>query len=117
GNISRAVGGMDLPALARAGLGNIAPLAGVARTDHPDAAWGLMIPQSAGKDSTTGHWEIAGIHLERPFPTYPNGFPREVVHEFARRTGREVIGNVVGSGTDIIDKLGPEHRRTGAWIL
>lgn len=117
GNLSRAVGGMDLPAFTRAGLGNIASLAGVPPVDHPTGAWGLMIPTSAGKDSTTGHWEIAGIHLERPFPTYPNGFPPEVVHEFARRTGREVIGNVVGSGTEIIVKFGPEHQRTGAWIL
>ena len=117
GNVSRAVGGMELPALARAGLGNIASLAGVAPTNAPSAAWGLMIPKSAGKDSTTGHWEIAGVHLERPFPTYPNGFPTAVVHEFARRTGRDVIGNVVGSGTDIIAKFGPEHQRTGGWIL
>jgi len=117
GNLSRAVGALELPALARAGLGNIASLAGVPTTDHPTAAWGLMIPRSAGKDSTTGHWEIAGVHLERPFPTYPNGFPPDVVQEFARRTGRDVIGNVVGSGTDIIAKLGPEHKRTGAWIL
>lgn len=117
GNLSRAVGAMELPALARAGLGNIASLAGVAPTDEPNAAWGLMIPRSAGKDSTTGHWEIAGVHLDRAFPTYPNGFPPDIVHEFARRTGRDVIGNVAGSGTDMIHKFGPEHRRTGAWIL
>ena len=76
-----------------------------------------MVPRSAGKDSTTGHWEIAGVHLERPFPTYPHGFPAEVVEEFARRTHRSVIGNVVGSGTAIIDRYGDEHARTGAWIL
>lgn len=117
GNLARAVGGLAVPNLQRAGLGNIAPLAGVPPTDRPLAAWGLMEPRSAGKDSTTGHWEIAGVHLARPFPTYPDGFPPEVVSEFARRTGRPVIGNVVGSGTAIIDRYADEHRRTGAWIL
>jgi phosphopentomutase len=117
GNVSRAVGGMVLPSLGRLGLGNIAPLAGVPETSDVTGAWGLMIPKSAGKDSTTGHWEIAGVHLSRPFPTYPNGFPKELVDEFSRRTGRPVIGNVVGSGTAIITEFGPEHERTGAWIL
>jgi phosphopentomutase len=117
GNIARAVGGMRLPALQRAGLGNIAPLAGVAPADRPQGAWGVMVPRSSGKDSTTGHWEIAGVHLERPFPTYPHGFPRSVVDQFARRTGRGVIGNIAGSGTEIIDRFGPEHERSGDWIL
>jgi len=117
GNLARAVGGMSLPNLQRAGLGNIAPLDGVARVASPSGAWGLMEPRSAGKDSTTGHWEIAGLQLVRPFPTYPNGFPDDVVGEFARATGRPVIGNVVGSGTAVIDKFGPEHQRNGAWIL
>ena len=117
GNVSRAVGGMSLPALQRAGLGNIAPLAGVAPVSNPTAAWGLMEPASAGKDSTAGHWEIAGVHLTRPFPTYPSGFPSDVVGEFARRTGRGVIGNVVGSGTVVIDRFGAEHQQTGSWIL
>jgi phosphopentomutase len=117
GNISRAVGGMRLPALQRAGLGNIAPLAGVAPIDHPRGAWGIMVPRSAGKDSTTGHWEICGVHLERPFPTYPDGFPENIVEGFTRRTGRGVIGNIAGSGTAIIEQFGPEHERTGNWIL
>ena len=117
GNLARAVGGLSLPNLQRAGLGNIAPLDGVARVASPSGAWGLMQPRSAGKDSTTGHWEIAGLQLVRPFPTYPNGFPDDVVGEFARATGRPVIGNVVGSGTAVIDKFGPEHQRNGAWIL
>ena len=116
-NTARAVGGMDLPNLARAGLGNIAPIAGVAAVAHPAGAWGLMVPRSAGKDSTTGHWEIAGVHLSRPFPTYPRGFPADVVSEFERRTNRPVIGNVVGSGTDVIDRYAADHERTGAWIL
>jgi phosphopentomutase len=117
GHVARAVGGMRLPNLECAGLGKIAPLDGVPSAANAEGAWGMMIPKSAGKDSTTGHWEIAGVHLERPFPTYPNGFPADVVSEFSRRTGRPVIGNVVGSGTAIIDAYGPEHERTGAWIL
>ena len=117
GNLSRAVGGFDLPNLARAGLGNIAPLEGLPCVSSPSGAWGLMVPQSAGKDSTTGHWEIAGLHLAAPFPTYPNGFPDDVIAEFERRTKRRVIGNVAASGTAIIDRFGPEHQRTGAWIL
>ena len=117
GHIARAVGGLCLPNLERAGLGRIAPLEGVAATESPSGAWGVMVPKSAGKDSTTGHWEIAGIQLERPFPTYPHGFPADVVGEFSDLTGRPVLGNVVGSGTAVIDRYGPEHERTGAWIL
>ncbi|MDQ3697256.1 MAG: phosphopentomutase [Gemmatimonadota bacterium] len=117
GNIALAVGGLDLPNLERAGLGRIKPLRGVAPVPEPDGAWGCMRPRSPGKDSTTGHWEMAGLHLERPFPTYPFGFPDELVAEFARRTGRGVIGNVVASGTEVIARFGAEHERTGAWIL
>jgi phosphopentomutase len=117
GNLARAVGGMRLPNLERAGLGNIAPLMGVAINPAAAGSWGIMVPRSAGKDSTTGHWEIAGVHLERPFPTYPNGFPDAIVGEFAKRTGRGVIGNIAGSGTDIMDRFGAEHERTGKWIL
>jgi phosphopentomutase len=117
GNVSRKIGGLDLPNLEAIGLGRIAPLEGIRPVSHPKGAWGLMEPKSAGKDSTTGHWEIAGVHLAKPFPTYPNGFPMDVVAEFERRTGRKVIGNVVGSGTAIIDQFGAEHQRTGAWIL
>lgn len=80
-------------------------------------AWGKMRPSSAGKDSTTGHWEIAGVHLEQPFPTYPNGFPKELLDRFARETGRTVIGNVVGSGTDVIDRFAEEQRQSGGWIV
>jgi phosphopentomutase len=117
GNISRAVGGLELPNLATAGLGNIAPLAGVAPTSAASAAWGTLVPRSAGKDSTTGHWEIAGVHLARPFPTYPDGFPADLLRDFAARTGRGVIGNVVASGTAVIDRFGPHHETTGDWIV
>ena len=117
GNVARASGGLKLPRLERLGLGNIRELAGVSRRGDAAGAWGTMRPASAGKDSTAGHWEIAGVHLERPFPTFPNGFPRELVEDFARQTGRGVIGNVVGSGTDVIDRYGDEHQATGSWIL
>jgi phosphopentomutase len=117
GNLSRAVEGFELPNLVAAGLANAVPLHGIPPVDRPRGAWGLMLPRSAGKDSTTGHWELAGLHLARPFPTYPDGFPAGVVHEFARRTGRGVIGNVAGSGTGMIERFGPEHERTGSWIL
>ena len=117
GNLARAVGGLAVPNLQRAGLGNIADLRGCPPTPTPGAAWGLLEPRSAGKDSTTGHWELAGVTLDRPFPTYPCGFPPEVVAEFARRTGRPVIGNVVGSGTAVIAEFGPLHQQGGAWIV
>ncbi|MBX3175465.1 MAG: phosphopentomutase [Gemmatimonadaceae bacterium] len=117
GNLARAVGGLQLPNLARLGLGRIRSLEGVAADPAPQGAWGLLQPRSAGKDSTTGHWEIAGVHLAQPFPTYPQGFPADVIDEFSRRTGRPVIGNVVGSGTAIIDRYADEHRQRGAWIV
>lgn len=117
GNLARAVGGLQLPNLARAGLGRIKPLEGVAAVAEPLGAWGVLEPRSSGKDSTTGHWEIAGVHLARPFPTYPQGFPLDLIESFARRTGRAVIGNVVGSGTAMLDAYGAEHRRSGAWIV
>jgi phosphopentomutase len=116
-HVAEAVGGLELPNLAAAGLGNIAPLRGVAPSPSPRAAWGRMHPRSAGKDSTTGHWEIAGVHLDRAFPTYPNGFPPAILDAFAARTGRAVIGNVAASGTAIIDTFAAEHLRTGAWIV
>ena len=117
GNVARASGGLRLPNLERIGLGNIRPLEGVARRSDAAGAWGSMRPASAGKDSTTGHWEIAGVHLERPFPTFPNGFPKAIIERFARETGRGVIGNVVGSGTDVIDRYGDQQRATGSWIV
>jgi phosphopentomutase len=117
GNVARAVGGLDVPNLERLGLGRVIPLEGVARDVTPHAAWGRMRPASAGKDSTTGHWEICGVQLSRPFPTYPEGFPAEVIEEFARRVGRNVLGNVAASGTAIIDRFGAEHVRTGKLIV
>ena len=114
GNLARARGNLRLPNLAMAGLGNIAALPGVAPTSTPDAAWGLMRPASAGKDSTAGHWEMAGVRLLKPFPTYPDGFPADVLDVFSRATGRAVMGNVAASGTDILARCGEEHVLTGA---
>jgi len=116
-NTARSVGGFDLPALESLGLGRIKEIAGVSATSPVTGAWGIMEPRSAGKDSTTGHWEIAGLHLARAFPTYPDGFPRYLIDAFARETRRPVIGNVVGSGTAVIDEFGTEHMQTGAWIV
>ncbi|NUO36969.1 MAG: phosphopentomutase [Gemmatimonadaceae bacterium] len=117
GNLARARGGLRLPHLTAAGLGCLATLPGVPPVPEPDGAWGTMQPASAGKDSTTGHWEIAGLHLARPFPTYPNGFPASVIQAFASATKRGVIGNVAASGTEIIARFGGEHERSGAWIV
>ena len=117
GNLAEAVGGLQLPALESLGLGRAVPARGLSATVPPTASWGRMQPASPGKDSTTGHWELAGVHLTQAFPTYPNGFPTEVIEAFARRTGRGVIGNVAGSGTVLIDRFAAEHVATGAWIV
>jgi len=116
GNVARAVGGLDLPNLARLGLGCCRPLDGLA-CRGPVAAHGIALPRSPGKDSTTGHWELCGLVLDRPFPTYPDGFPAEVIDRFASRTGRAVLGNRAASGTAIIDELGARQLETGAWIV
>jgi phosphopentomutase len=117
GNVARAAGGLALPNLAALGLGRCADLPGVDAVAEPQAGFGICEPRSAGKDSTTGHWEICGLVLATPFPTYPQGFPDEVIAEFGRRTGRGVLGNRAASGTGILDQLGEEHRRTGKWIV
>jgi phosphopentomutase len=116
GNVARAVGGLDLPYLASLGLGCARPLTGV-RCTTPRAAYGVAIPHSPGKDSISGHWELCGLVLPRPFPTYPRGFPAEVIAEFSRLTGRGVLGNQPASGTAIIDEYGAEHLASGAWIV
>jgi phosphopentomutase len=116
GNISRTVA-LRLPTLERLGLGRIAAIDGVPPAAAPLAACGRMAERSPGKDSVTGHWELAGLVLDRPFPTFPAGFPREMIDDLEARIGRRTIGNVVASGTEIIDRLGPEHLRTGAPIV
>jgi phosphopentomutase len=117
GNVARTVGGLRLPNLERLGLGKCRSIPGLAPAVSPSAAFGVALPQSQGKDSTTGHWEICGVLLERPFPTYPSGFPTPLLDEFARRTGRGWLGNRPASGTQIIADLGEEHQRTGKWIV
>jgi len=116
GNISRRVA-LRLPNLRSLGLPRVANVAGMAPIESPRGAFGRMAEKSAGKDSVTGHWEMAGIVLDRPFPTFPNGFPPEVIAEFERRIARETLGNYAASGTVIIDDLGPEHMRTGRPIV
>jgi phosphopentomutase len=115
-NISRAVS-LHVPALRSLGLGNVVEIEGHKPVATPLGAFGRMAERSAGKDSVTGHWEIAGVVLERAFPTFPDGFPGDVIAEFERRIGRPTIGNYAASGTAIIDELGPEHMRTGHPIV
>ena len=117
GNVARAVGGLDLPNLEQLGLGCCAELAGVRAVDDPEAAYGVAEPVSAGKDSTTGHWELAGIVSERAFPTYPRGFPEPLLERVAAGVGRGWLGNVAASGTEIIARLGEAHQRTGKLIV
>lgn len=117
GHVAAAVGGLRLPHLGRLGLGNAHPIRGVPPNPRPEAWTGRMAERSPAKDTTTGHWELAGVPNERPFPTFPRGFPPEIVEPFVRRTGRDVLGNKAASGTQILDELGPEHLATGKWIL
>jgi phosphopentomutase len=116
GNLAR-VRGLHLPNLRRLGLANIKPLNGLPPVDTPAGAFGRCALASPGKDTTTGHWEMAGIHLVKPFPLYPNGFPRDVMQEFESRIGRTAIGNRAASGTEIIKELGEEHMQTGSPIV
>jgi phosphopentomutase len=116
-NIARAVGGLSLPNMAALGLGNIVAIQGVVPADAPTGAYGSMIETSPGKDTTTGHWEIAGIVLDKAFPLYPDGFPPELVQAFEKRAGTEILGNYAASGTEIIEELGEEHMRTGKPIV
>lgn len=116
-NLARSCGGLKLPVLEQLGLGNIIAIDGVKQVDKPLACFGKMAEKSPGKDSTSGHWELFGLILEKPFPTYPNGFPDEVIKEFETRINHKVIGNTPASGTEIIKKLGDEHIQTGKPIV
>jgi phosphopentomutase len=116
GNIARRRP-MHLPNMAGLGLGNIKPLDGIPAAKAPAGAFGRCALASPGKDTTTGHWEMAGIHLDKPFPLYPHGFPPEIMGEFERRIGRGTLGNIAASGTEIIKELGAEHMRTGSPIV
>lgn len=116
-NTARAVGGLKLPYLGRLGLGNIVEVAGVPPDPCPLASYGKLVELSEGKDTTTGHWELTGIVLSKGFPTYPQGFPREIIERFEREIRRKTLGNKPASGTEIIKELGEEHLRTGYPIV
>jgi phosphopentomutase len=116
-NTAEAVGDLDLPNLQALGLGNVTEIRGVPPTDDPRASWGAMVEKSAAKATLAGHWEMMGLVLEDPLPTYPAGFPEEVISRFSRETGRGVLGNKPASGTAIVEELGPEQERTGDWIV
>ena len=116
-NTARSAGGLRAPNLHALGLGNVEEIEGLPPAESPAASYGLMVELSAAKATLAGHWEMMGLVLEDPLPTYPEGFPDEVVRRFENETGRGVIGNRPASGTRIIEELGPEQEETGAWIL
>jgi len=117
GNTARAVGGLALPHLADLGLGNVSTIEGVAPVATPRASWGRLRETAAGKDTTTGHWALSGVVLRSAMPTYPDGFPPDVLATFERIAGKPPLGNTVASGTEIIAELGEEHQRTGRAIV
>ncbi|NLJ89116.1 MAG: phosphopentomutase [Epulopiscium sp.] len=116
-NVYKKVGGLHIPNLINLGLGNIEGMKEVAKIDNPVGCYARLAEKSNGKDTITGHWEMGGIITENPFPTYPNGFPEEVIEAFEKKTGLKAMGNKVASGTEIIDELGEEHIKTGNPIV
>ena len=116
-HVAEAVGGLKVPNLEALGLGHIGEFAGVRRMGNPDACFGKMGALSKGKDTTTGHWEMTGVVRDDPFPTYPAGFPPDVIDAFQEAIGRRVLGNRPASGTELIKELGEEHLRTGSPIV
>jgi phosphopentomutase len=116
-NTAHATGGIEAPNLQALGLGNIEEIQGITPSSSPAASHGLMVELSAAKATLAGHWEMMGLVLDTPLPTYPEGFPEEILRRFEKETGRGVIGNRPASGTQIIEELGPEQEKTGAWIL
>jgi len=117
GNIATFMGGLELPNLEKLGLGNIKEVSGVQKVKEPLAFHTKMIEASAGKDTMTGHWELMGLRIDKPFQTFPDGFPQELIAELGNRTKRDVLGNKPASGTAIIEELGKEHMETGALIV
>ena len=117
GNTSRCVGGLRLPTMGSLGLGNVTPILGVPATRNALGGYGKMQEASPGKDTITGHWEMAGVVLKNPFPTYPDGFPVEVISAFENAIGRKTLGNYASSGTVILQELGAEHVRSGSPIV
>lgn len=117
GNLAHALGGLNLPNLSKMGLGNIAPIEGIIPVKNPIACHGKMAELSSGKDTTTGHWELMGIITKKPFPTYPNGFPPEIIEKFENLIGTKILGNKPASGTAIIAEFGKKHMETGFPII
>ena len=116
-NTAKAVGGLNIPNLERFGIGKIDDIMGVSKDIDEKAFYGKMVEASAAKDTTSGHWEIMGVITDKPFPTYPNGFPDEVIEQFTKSIGRSILGNKTASGTEIIKELGAEHIKTGCPIV
>ena len=117
GNVAKVLNGIDLSNMGKIGIGNVEDIEGVPPTENPSGGYGKMKPKSAGKDTTQGHWEMMGIYLPEPSPTYPDGFPDEIMNEFERRIGRKTLANRPASGTEIIKELGEEHIKTGKPIV
>ncbi|MCP8966957.1 phosphopentomutase [Ectobacillus sp. SYSU M60031] len=117
GHIAEHMNGLHMPNMAKLGLGNIAYIKGVEPAAQPMACYTKMQEQSAGKDTMTGHWEIMGLHIDKPFRVFPEGFPKALLDELEAKTGRKIIGNKPASGTEILDELGEEHMKTGALIV
>lgn len=117
GNVSSKLGGLKLPNMEKLGLGNIEGMKNINKVENPIGCFGRFAEMSDGKDTTTGHWEMCGIQLDKPFPTYTQGFPKEVVEAFEKAIGRKILGNKPASGTAILDELGEEHIKTGCPIV
>src|SRR3982751_6180421 len=117
GNLAKAVDGLDLPNLEALGLGNVEPLEGCPAQPGAPAVAGRLVERSKGKDTTTGHGELMGVVTPQPMPTYPHGFPHDVIDPFMHRTGRGVLCNKPASGTEVIQEYGEEHQKTGKWIV
>ena len=117
GHIAEKSNGIALPNMGELGLGNLTEVQGVPKNDNPKGAYGKAIEASKGKDTTTGHWEISGVILEKPFPSYPNGFPQIILDKIEEKTGRKIICNKPYSGTEVIKDFGEEQMKTGAWIV
>jgi phosphopentomutase len=116
-HIAEAVGSLHLPCLESLGLGYLGNFQGIKRVFQPKGAFGIMAEASAGKDTTTGHWEMMGLILKKPFPTFPNGFPEDIINKFKKAIGKEILGNYPASGTEIIKELGEAHMATGYPIV
>lgn len=117
GHIAEKVSGFALPHLQQMGIGNIAEIHGIPPVTSPDSYYGKMAEVSVGKDTMTGHWELMGLRISTPFKVFPDGFPEALISQFEQETGRKVIGNKPASGTEILDELGEEQMKTGAWIV